>query len=124
MGGSRLGAALKELVRSRARRRVLAVVGVALAGFGAWFWQMLPKPLFDAPLSYVAEARDGTLLSARIAADGQWRFPPRAEIPVKFRRALILFEDKRFESHPGVDALAIARAVKLNAGKGRVVSGG
>ena len=124
MGGSRLGAALKELVRSRARRRVLAVVGVALAGFGAWFWQMLPKPLFDAPLSYVAEARDGTLLSARIAADGQWRFPPRAEIPVKFRRALILFEDKRFESHPGVDALAIARAVKLNTGKGRVVSGG
>ena len=103
---------------------MLAVVGVVLAGVAAWFWRLLPEPLFDAPLSYVAEARDGTLLSARIAADGQWRFPPRAEVPVKFRRALILFEDKRFESHSGVDVLAIARAVKLNAQRGRVVSGG
>ncbi len=124
MGRSRFTNALRGLVRTRARRRVLAVVGVALAGFGVWFWRMLPEPLFDAPLSYVAEARDGTLLSARIAADGQWRFPPRDEVPAKFRRALILFEDKRFESHSGVDALAIARAVKLNTEKGRVVSGG
>ena len=59
--------------------------------------RLLPEPLFDAPLSYVLEARDGTLLSARIAADGQWRFPPRATVPVKFRRALLVFEDKRFE---------------------------
>jgi penicillin-binding protein 1C len=95
-----------------------------LGAFGVWFWQMLPEPLFEAPLSYVAEARDGTLLSARIASDGQWRFPPRAQVPVKFRRALILFEDKRFEDHGGVDLLAIARAVKLNTEQGRVVSGG
>ena len=88
------------------------------------FWRLLPEPLFDAPLSYVLEARDGTLLSARIAADGQWRFPPREEVPAKFRRALILFEDKRFENHAGVDLLAIARAVKLNTQRGRVVSGG
>ena len=56
-----------------ARRRTFAVAGVLLAGAGAWFWNLLPRPLFDSPLSYVAEARDGTLLSARIAADGQWQ---------------------------------------------------
>ena len=83
------------------RRRAAAAARGGGRGAGrrwqSWFWRLLPEPLFDAPLSYVAEARDGTLLSARIAADGQWRFPPRAEVPVKFRRALILFEDKRFE---------------------------
>src|SRR6187399_96098 len=88
------------------------------AGLG--FWALLPKTLFDEPLSYVLEARDGTLLGARIAADGQWRFPARATVPLKFRRALIVFEDKRFEDHIGVDGLAIARAMKLNLSQGRV----
>ena len=108
----------------RSRRHLLAVAGVMLAAAGTWFWRLLPAPLFDAPLSYVAEARDGTLLSARIAADGQWRFPPAAAVPSKFRRALLVYEDKRFENHIGVDALALARAMKLNFQKGRVVSGG
>ncbi|MES1264682.1 MAG: transglycosylase domain-containing protein, partial [Variovorax sp.] len=72
----------------------------------------------------MVEARDGTLLSARIADDGQWRFPPGKEVPEKFRRALIVFEDKRFEQHSGLDGLAIARAMRLNLAAGHVVSGG
>jgi penicillin-binding protein 1C len=106
-------------------RRRTAVGGTLLfvAGLIAW-WRMLPEPLFATPRSYVLEARDGTLLSARIAADGQWRFPATAAVPAKFRRALLVYEDKRFDSHPGVDPLAIARAMKLNASAGRVVSGG
>lgn len=94
------------------------------AGLGLWFWRMLPTPLFDAPQSYVLEARDGVLLGARIAADGQWRFPPAAQVPPKFRRALLVFEDKRFERHLGVDPLAIVRAMRLNLRSGRIVSGG
>src|SRR5688572_25906194 len=96
------------------RRKILLGLGMAALLGGIAFWAMLPARLFEAPLSYVLEARDGTLLGARIAADGQWRFPPRDVVPAKFRRALILFEDKRFESHSGVDALAMARAMKLN----------
>jgi penicillin-binding protein 1C len=105
------------------RRRIGIGAALLLAlGFLAW-WRMLPDPLFAAPRSYVLEARDGTLLSARIATDGQWRFPATANIPEKFRRALLVYEDKRFERHPGVDALAVARALKLNLSAGRVVSG-
>ena len=100
---------------------ILTGVGVAL---GLAYWLLLPGELFRAPLSYVVEARDGTLLSARIAADGQWRFPAGSEVPAKFRRALIVFEDKRFAEHSGIDGLAIARAAKLNLASGRVVSGG
>jgi penicillin-binding protein 1C len=105
-------------------RRWCAVVLAACALAGVLFWRLLPEHLFDDPESYVLEARDGTLLSARIASDGQWRFPPRGTVPLKFRRALLVFEDKRFESHSGVDGLAIARAVRLNLRAGRVVSGG
>jgi penicillin-binding protein 1C len=114
-----------DALRRRRRRRRLALAALLLAIAAAVsFWALLPARLFDAPQSYVLEARDGTLLSARIAADGQWRFPPRAVVPEKFRRALILFEDKRFDTHAGVDVLALARALELDLQKGRVVSGG
>jgi penicillin-binding protein 1C len=105
-------------------RRIAAAGAIAGVALGLAYWLILPRELFRVPLSYVVEARDGTLLSARIAADGQWRFPPGDEVPHKFRRALLVFEDKRFDRHSGIDGLAIARAIKLNAGAGRVVSGG
>jgi penicillin-binding protein 1C len=123
MGRSRFFAALTRIGATR-RRRVLATVLGLTCTAAAWFWAWLPEPLFVAPESYVLEARDGTLLSARIASDGQWRFPPQATVPRKFRRALLVFEDKRFEEHSGVDGLAIARALRLNLRAGRVVSGG
>jgi penicillin-binding protein 1C len=87
-------------------------------------WRSLPSPLFADPLSTIVLARDGSLLGARIADDGQWRFPPADTIPDKYRRALIAFEDRRFDMHPGVDPLALARAVRSNIAQGRVVSGG
>jgi len=127
MGRSDLTAALRRLA-ARAHvtsvRRLGAAALLACAIAGVLFWRLLPERLFADPESYVLESRDGTLLSARIASDGQWRFPSRGAIPRKFRRALLVFEDKRFESHSGVDGLAIARALRLNLRAGRVVSGG
>ncbi len=91
---------------------------------GIAFWRCLPTPLFSEPVSSVMLARDGELLAAHIADDGQWRFPPAGEVPQKFRQAIITFEDKRFESHPGFDPLAFARALYLNIKQQRIVSGG
>jgi penicillin-binding protein 1C len=106
------------------RRRIAAGAVVFGVVAGLAYWLLLPRVLFTAPLSYVIEARDGTLLSARIAADGQWRFPPGNDVPRKFGRALVVFEDKRFFEHSGIDGFAIARAAKLNLQAGEVVSGG
>lgn len=116
--------ALKRAFATPKRRRLWAVALAAYAIGGVCFWRLLPSPLFAAPLSAVIEARDGTLLSARIASDGQWRFPPAAAVPHKFRRALLVYEDKRFEDHVGIDPLAVARAARSNVRQGRVVSGG
>ena len=84
---------------------------------------MVPLTSFDVEYSTVLQDRNGELLSASIAKDGQWRFPPTRNIPHKYKMALLTFEDKRFYSHFGVDPLAIGRAVRLNAQAGEVVSG-
>ena len=88
-------------------RRKRRIFGVAIAlAVAAWFWRLAPDPLFAEPESSVLLARDGQLLGARIASDGQWRFPAAAAVPLKYRQALIEFEDRRFEQHPGIDPIA------------------
>lgn len=66
---------------------------------------------------------EGALLSAQIADDGQWRFPVVENVPTRFEKALLTFEDKRFYAHPGFDPIAIIRAIKLNIMHRRIVSG-
>jgi penicillin-binding protein 1C len=107
--------------RSWRSRRWIALAVLVAAGVG--FWSLAPRPLFKSPLSAVLEARDGELLSARIAADGQWRFPEMQQVPPRFAQALVRYEDHRFESHPGVDVFALGRAVRDNWRARRVVSG-
>jgi len=100
---------------------LLAFLPTLLAAAGFWF--CLPSRLFDVPYSTVLLDRDGRLLGATIAADGQWRFPADRELPPKFVRALVVREDQRFFLHPGVDPFAIARALLPHARRGEVVSG-
>lgn len=102
------------------RRRLWLIAGL----LGLWYAFSLPDPLFDKTYSTVLEDRNGQLLGARIAADGQWRFPLSDTVPEKFAAALTSFEDKRFYYHPGVDPLAMVRALRLNLQRGRIVSGG
>ena len=92
------------------------------AAIGYYF--CLPEVLFKVPYSTMLEDRHGHLLSAAIATDGQWRFPEAGVVPDKFRKALLTFEDKRFNYHPGVDPAAMGRAAFRNLEAGRVVSGG
>ena len=89
-----------------------------------WFWLALPAKLFNKPACFVITAADGSLLNASIAADGQWRFPATDTVPEKFAQCITAFEDKRFWYHPGVDPIAIVRAIKQNVKGGKTVSGG
>jgi len=83
-----------------------------------------PLPRFRSPLSTVVEANDGRLLGARIADDGQWRFPYSEEVPDKFEKALLTFEDRWFRFHPGINPVSIFRAAANNFKSGKIVSGG
>ena len=87
------------------------------------FLLSLPDPLFDPYYSPVLEDRDGRLLGALAAFDGQWRFPPGKTLNEKFTAALIQTEDRRFRFHPGIDPLALCRALVQNIRARRTVSG-
>jgi penicillin-binding protein 1C len=81
-------------------------------------------PSFRAPLSTVVEAADGTLLGARVAADGQWRFPPPDSLPEKYITCLINYEDRWFRWHPGINPVAVVKALTDNIRAGEIVRGG
>ncbi len=84
----------------------------------------LPKIYFKLPTSTIIESRNGDLLSAKIATDGQWRFPLVDSVPIKFKQCIIQFEDRTFESHWGISLKSIGRAVYQNLSQKKVVSGG
>jgi penicillin-binding protein 1C len=92
--------------------------------FGWKFYFLLPSQLFDSHYSFVIESSDGQLLGARIAADGQWRFPAMDSIPNKFKICLINYEDRYFKFHPGFNPIAMFEAFKSNQRAGRIVRGG
>ncbi len=56
--------------------------------FLIFFYFCLPRKLFDNPYSTVIESAQGDLLAARIAEDGQWRFPAQDSVPYKFRQGV------------------------------------
>lgn len=91
--------------------------------FLCWFF-CLPDELFKDPTSTVIVDKDGNLLAATIADDGQWRFPHNPDVPEKFEKAIIQFEDRSFHSHWGVSIKGLGRALYQNIKSGEKVSGG
>ncbi|MEM7186497.1 MAG: penicillin-binding protein 1C [Bacteroidota bacterium] len=81
--------------------------------FVLWLF-CLPKPLFDDPTSTVVESREGRMLGARIAPDGQWRFPRIDSVPYRFERSIVLFEDEYFYQHPGFNPVSMGKAIWQN----------
>jgi len=92
--------------------------------FTIWYINCLPDELFNNSTSTVLLDKDGNLLGAKIAADGQWRFSPGKTVPPKFEICLLEFEDRNFYSHYGISARGIGRAISQNIKHKRVVSGG
>ncbi len=75
-------------------------------------------------LSTEVVADDGSMLRLFTAADGRWRLPADMDrVDPLLVEMLIAREDKRFLWHPGVDPLALVRAVWQAATSGEIVSG-
>ena len=88
------------------------------------FYFILPSNLFNAPVSTVLLARNGELLSAKIAKDEQWRFPESNSIPMKFENCILQFEDEYFYSHIGFNPVSFSKALWTNIKSGSIKRGG
>lgn len=71
----------------------------------------------------ITDREGGLLRELRSREDGRAVPLPPGEIPPLVRAAFLAAEDHRFDSHPGVDPIAVARAAWSNVTAGRVVSG-
>jgi penicillin-binding protein 1C len=118
---TRIQAAWQKFVKIIKRHRITsALLLLLLIAYGF----CLPKKLFDTPYSTVVESREGQLLGAKIATDGQWRFPAQDNVPLKFEHCIVQFEDQYFYKHPGFNPVSMASAAKQNYNAGKVVRGG
>ncbi len=91
------------------------------ARFDAWV-AATPMPPLDVAVGTQVLARDGSLLRAFQVGDGRWRLAP-GTIDDGLLRLLVMWEDRRFATHRGVDARAVLRAAAQGLRRGRIVSG-
>lgn len=94
------------------RKRDWIITGLAIP-FIAWIF-CLPANLFDEPYSTVVWSSEGQLLGARIADDGQWRFPEVDSVPHRFEACIRYYEDEYFYYHPGVNPISTLEALWSN----------
>ncbi|MHC5308718.1 penicillin-binding protein 1C [Myroides sp. LJL116] len=100
-----------KIVWSSPKKKAFFIIGIIL---GLLYAFCLPNQLFNQPYSSVILSKDGHLLGAKIANDGQWRFAPTQNTPYKFETALRLYEDQYFYLHWGINPLAISKAFIKN----------
>jgi len=85
----------------------------------------LPHPLFPDDYSLMIADRRGEILQVFLNRRDHWCLAPELapEIPEKLKRAVVMYEDRRFYRHWGVNPGALARALRQNLEQRRVVSG-
>ena len=107
---------------SRRKRLWTLVAALALALLADL---AMPPPVERAhAVSAIVTDRSGYWLHAFATPEGRWRFSADLDdIDPRFIAELIAIEDKRFWSHWGVDAFAIARAGLSSARSGEITSG-
>jgi membrane peptidoglycan carboxypeptidase len=112
--------------RRRLGRVGLVLLGVLLVSACGRFVDVTPIGRVELPPvaeTSVVLGADGSLLT-ELHAEQDRDVVPLSRVPEVLRAAVISVEDTRFYAHGGVDARAIARAVRENAEHGRVVQGG
>lgn len=117
-----------SLVNTFASRQPRALVGfmacllapIVLFGLSV----LVFPPPSPKPYSLVVQDRNGEFLHAFLAPDGMWRLRTDPdEIPPRLRRVIVEKEDRWFFCHPGINPLAVLRALNQNLRSGRVISG-
>ena len=101
----------------------ILVIVAGLSAYSAAWIVPLPERL-EAKGSTVVLYDDGSVAHAFLSEDEKWRMHSELEeIDPRYIQALIQFEDQRFWHHPGVDPVALIRALAQDIWHLEVVSG-
>jgi penicillin-binding protein 1A len=107
------------------------ILTVALVAVSAWKLALSDLPALpdkaalwslNQPPGVTFLDRNGQVIATRGASRGE--VVPLSDLPAYVPRAFLATEDRRFYSHPGVDAVGVLRAAWTDVGRGRVVQGG
>lgn len=112
---------MRQILNYIKRHKLKAIVFTILL---VSYYFCLPRTLFKDPTTTVITSASNQLLGAKIANDGQWRFPKNDNVPEKFKTCIIAFEDEYFYQHPGFNPVSIVKAVVQNLESGGVKRGG
>ena len=129
MMGSRLQGGPRLYVLARVVLTLVILMGLGVVGLARWLVVDLPSPdrLYErtaSPSTRIYD-RDGRLLYEILDPHGGSHTPvPLTDIPEACLQATIATEDASFYTNPGVDLMAIMRALWLNLRGGEVLSGG
>jgi len=107
-------------------KRAFQIILICLTGLSLFYIVIpLPDPLFKDDYSTVILDDDDQILRIFLNSDEQWCFPPNPDlsVPDKLKIAVLQFEDRYFYRHPGVNHLAILRALYQNIVSGKIKSG-
>ncbi|MBM9518358.1 penicillin-binding protein 1C [Desulforhopalus vacuolatus] len=104
-------------------RLLLFCVLACAAGTAVFIFS--PNPQLEEPeWSAQVVSSDGESLRIFTTADGRWRLKTDLQhLDPRFLHFLLACEDSRFYRHPGVDGMALLRAVGQLVTNGRVISG-
>ncbi|MGH9002086.1 MAG: transglycosylase domain-containing protein, partial [Acidimicrobiia bacterium] len=103
-------------------RRLVVLLTLALTSGACAYRVEVAAPPVEATSTKVFAA-DGTLITTLHAEQDREEVALDAIAP-GLQQAVVAIEDARFFHHQGVDLRALARALKRNAGAGRVTEGG
>ncbi len=111
---------MKSTDKTKIRAWSLIILSIGLIVFFIFSQHFLK---YSNSYSQLIFSQEGELMNATLAEDEQWRFSPNFQVPEKLKKAIITFEDKRFYKHPGIDPLAVGRAIWLNVSQMQKASG-
>lgn len=120
---------MKRLLVGRLRGLVATLtLAVLVLSSAAWLrFGPLPTGLLDDPVTpstLVVDRHGAPLYEALSSGDTRGVRLTADTLPAPLVAATIAAEDRRFWEHPGVDPLAVLRALRTNLSEGRVVEGG
>ena len=109
-----LHGARKRVATHMRRHRILYCLVFALLVIYAIIKIFFSPPLLsDTHFGRAYFDRNGNLMRITLSADDKYRlFTPLSDISEYVQRATILYEDKYFKFHPGVNPVALVRAAK------------